>query len=79
MDVNTDKLRILGCKTQQELDLCKALKRKHKERYGAQRIQIEAMRNVSERLPAEQMSIYADAMDNSKGYCCFCTLVIVFW
>ena len=61
------------CRTQHELDFCNALKLKHKERYGAQRIQIEAMRNISERFPDEQMSIYIDGMDNSKG------IMFLFW
>ena len=55
-----------SCKTQQELDICNGLKIKHKEKYGAQRIQIEATRNISQRLPEEQLSLYIDGMDNNK-------------
>ena len=57
-----------SAKTQQQIDFVRALKYKHKQRYGCQRIQIEALRNVSQRMPEDQMSVYMDGMDNFKGY-----------
>ena len=56
-----------SCKSQHEIDFVRALKYKHKQRYGCQRIQIEAHRNISERCPEDQMSVYTDGMDNYKG------------
>ena len=55
------------CRTQQDIDLCRALKYKHKERLGNQRRCISNLRHLSQTLPDQFFSIFIDGMDNMKS------------
>ena len=56
------------CRSQDEINLCRALKMKHKERYATQRRCISDLRQISLTFPAQQFSIYLDSMDNHKSH-----------
>ena len=46
------------CRSQLDIDLCKALKYKHKERYGRQRLCINQIKQMSVSQPEQYLSIY---------------------
>ena len=51
----------------QDIDLCKAPKFKHKERFGRQRLCINQIKQKSLSQPDQFLSLYLDGMDNSKS------------
>ena len=55
------------CRSQADIDLCQALKFKHKERFSAQQRCITSMRLLSQTLPDQYFSIFIDGMDNQKS------------
>ena len=56
------------CRSQRDIDLCRALKYKHKERLGNQRRCISNLRHLSQTLPDQFLSIFIDGMDNMKVF-----------
>ena len=52
------------CRSQENINLCRALKYKHKERLGNQRKCISNLRHLSQTLPDQCFSIFIDGMDN---------------
>ena len=52
------------CRSQENINLCRALKYKHKERLGNQRKCISNLRHLSLTLPDQCFSIFIDGMDN---------------
>ena len=57
----------LTCRSQRDIDLCRALSYKHKERLGTQRKCISNLRHLSQTLPDQFFSIFIDGMDNMKS------------
>ena len=57
-----------SCRGQQEIDLCQALKYKHRERLGNQRKCISNLRHLSQTMPDQYFSIFIDGMDNMKSH-----------
>ena len=55
------------CRSQQDFDLCKALKFKHKETYGRQRLYIGFLKQLSLSHPDQHVTILIDGMDQWKS------------
>jgi hypothetical protein len=56
------------CRTQNDIDLCRALKFKHRERFSKQQRCITSMRHLSQTFPDQHFSIFMDSMDNQKSH-----------
>ena len=56
-----------SCRTELELEYCKSLKFKHKERYGLARRRICEIQEMAITYPAEHLFISLDGMDNRKS------------
>ena len=57
-----------SCRTQTNIDLCRALKMKHKERFSNQQRCITNLRMLSQSFPDQFFSIFIDGMDNQKSH-----------
>ena len=56
------------CRGKINIDLCRVLKFKHKERFSNQQKCITSMRMLSQTLPDQFLSIFIDGMDNQKSH-----------
>lgn len=56
-----------SCKTQLELELCKSMKFKHKQRYGLARRRICELQEMAVTYPRDHLFISLDGMDNRKS------------
>ena len=56
------------CKSQQDIDLCRALEYKHRERFSKQQMSITSLRHLSQTFPEQYFSIFMDGLDNQKSH-----------
>ena len=56
------------CRTEKDINLCRALKYKHRERYSKQQMCITSMRHLSQTFPEQHFSLFIDSMDNMKSH-----------
>ena len=56
------------CRTEKDINLCRALKFKHRERFSKQQRCITSMRHQSQTFPDQHFSIFMDSMDNMKSH-----------
>ena len=56
------------CRTEKDINLCRALKFKHRERFSKQQMCITSMRHLSQTFPDQHFSLFLDGMDNMKSH-----------